>query len=69
MVARVQFGGKTKRAGTRLDPALKEFLDAVVIPTLVKEYLLALQREKRLVVVRENVAHSAAESASAEGVR
>jgi len=66
----LQFGGKTKRPGAQLDPALKEFLDAVVIPALVKEYLSEHERENRLALVPRGVTQSVAiHSASAEGVQ
>ena len=70
MAPAVQFGGKAKRPGAQLDPTLKEFLDVIVIPALVKEYLLQQERENRLALVPEGVTKFAAEdSASAEGVR
>ena len=70
MAAAAQFGGKAKRAGAQLDPALKEFLDAVVIPALVREYISEQERENRLALVPEGVTQFAAKhSASAEGVR
>jgi hypothetical protein len=69
MATAIQFGSKTKSRGAQLDPALKEFLDVVVIPALVKEYLLEHERENRLALVPDGVTHSAAnDSASAEGV-
>ena len=65
----VQFGGATKRAGKQLDPALKEFIDTVVVPALVKEYLSEHQRENHLALIPEGVTQSVAtHSASAEGV-
>lgn len=52
----------------RLEPALKEFLDAVVIPALVKEYLEE-HRGHRLVIIPDGVSKSVAKvSASAEGI-
>jgi hypothetical protein len=69
MASAIQFGGKAKRAGAQLDPALKVFLDSVVIPALVKEYLSEHARENRLALVPAGMTHSAANgSASAEGV-
>jgi hypothetical protein len=50
-----------------LNSALKEFLDAVVIPALVKEYLLEHERENHLALVPEVVTQSVSED-SAEGV-
>jgi len=70
MATAIQFGGKTKRPGAQLDPALKEFLDAVVIPALVKKYLSEHEDENRLALVSRGMAQSVAtDSASAEGVR
>lgn len=70
MATAVQFGGKTKRLGAQLDPALKEFLDTVVIPALVKAYLSEHEDENRLALVSRCVTQSVAtDSASAEGVR
>lgn len=61
---------KNDGPGARLDPALKEFLDAVVIPALVKEYLSEHARENRLALVPQGVTQSVAtHSASAEGVQ
>jgi hypothetical protein len=69
MAMAIQFGSKGKARRAELDPALKEFLDVVVIPALVKEYLLEHERENRLALVPEGVTHSGPrDSASAEGV-
>jgi hypothetical protein len=69
MAAVVQFGGKAGSRGSQLDSALKEFLDAVVIPALVKEYLSEHERENRLALVPECVTESGpTPSGSAEGV-
>jgi hypothetical protein len=70
MATAIQFGGKTKRPGAQLDPALKEFLDAVVIPALVKAYLSEHEDENRLALVSQGVTQSVAKHlASAEGIR
>jgi len=70
MAALVQFGSKARPREAQLDPALKEFLDAVVIPALVREYLSEHERENRLALVPEGVTQSVSEdSASAEGVQ
>ena len=70
MPTALQFGGRAKRAGAQLDPAFREFLDAVVVPALVKEYLSEHARENRLALIPEGVTESATkDSASAEGVR
>ena len=61
---------KNDGPSARLDPALKEVLDAVVIPALVKEYLSEHARENRLALVPQGVTQSVAtHSASAEGVQ
>lgn len=66
----IQIDGMVNRSGTQLDPALKGFLDAVLVPALVKEYLAELERENRLALVPEGVTESVPlHSASAEGVR
>lgn len=70
MPTTVQIGGRTKRPGAQLDPALKEFLDAVVIPALVKEYLSEHGSENRVALAPQAMTQSVATfSASAEGVQ
>jgi len=70
MAPAIQFGSNSKARRSELDPALKEFLDLVVIPALVKEYLQEHERENRLALVPESVTHFASnDSASAEGVQ
>ena len=69
MATVAQFGVRKKRVVAQLDPALKEFLDAVVIPALVKAYLLENGGENRLALMPNGVAHSdARDSALGEGV-
>lgn len=69
MAAVIQFGVKAGPRGSQLDSALKEFLDAVVIPALVKEYLSEHDRENRLALLPESMTQSVpTRSASAEGV-
>jgi hypothetical protein len=64
----VKFGSKAGRAGAKLDPALKEFLDEVLIPALVQKFLT--DRGNPLALIREDVRQSAVKaSASAEGVQ
>ncbi len=54
--------------GANLSPALKDWIDRMIVPALVKEFLDA-QREKPCLVFGQ-VAHSAAStSVPAEGVR
>lgn len=65
----LQFDVKRAARGSQLHPALKEFLDAVVIPALVKAYLMESSGENRVAIVTRNVPHSPSkESLSAEGV-
>jgi NAD(P)H-hydrate repair Nnr-like enzyme with NAD(P)H-hydrate dehydratase domain len=60
----------TAHKGSPLSQGLKEFLDAAVIPALVKEYLSERECESRLAPVPEDVAQSiATHLASAEGVQ
>lgn len=67
MPAALQFGAKATEA-PRLHPALKEFLDVVVIPALVKAYLLENGDENRLALVPNDVQHfPSRKSVSAEG--
>jgi hypothetical protein len=67
MASSIQIDSKSRHA--QLDPAFKEFLDVVVIPALVREYLQVHDRENRLALVPDGVTHFAAkDSASAEGV-
>jgi hypothetical protein len=58
MATVAQFDDKPKRLGSRLDPALKEFLDVVVIPALVKAYLWENISENRLAIVPNHMTHS-----------
>jgi hypothetical protein len=57
----LQFGGKTRSPGARLDPALREFLDTIVIPALVKEYVREYERENRLALAPQSVKHFTSE--------
>ena len=57
-----RFGATAAARHSRLDPALKEFLDAVVIPALVKAYLLEGGGEIGLAIVPNDVKHSDPES-------
>jgi hypothetical protein len=64
----LQFGSKTAQ-GSQLHPALKDFLDVVVIPALVKAYLLENGNENRLALVPNDVQHSPSEeSVLSEGI-
>ena len=51
-------------------PAVKNWLDNVIVPALVREYLVEMKREKAACSEIEPVAECAAEStATVEGVR
>jgi len=39
---------RSSSAGKRLDPALKSWLDNVIIPALVREYLAEIKQRNRL---------------------
>jgi hypothetical protein len=39
---------RSARLGKRLDPDLKSWLDNVIIPALVREYLAAIKQQNRL---------------------
>jgi len=60
MPAAFQSGSK-RAQGSQLHPALKDFLDVVVIPALVKAYLVENSRENRLALVPNDVQHSPSE--------
>jgi len=68
MPAAFQFASKMAR-GSQLHPALKDFLDVVVIPALVKAYLVENSGENRLALVPNDVQHSpSGESVSSERI-
>lgn len=50
-----------KRRTVEIEPALKAFLDDVVIPILVRDALAELEREKAIELGRPGVEHSARE--------
>jgi hypothetical protein len=65
-----QTSRRTARKGSPLSQELKEFLDMVVSPALVKEYVSEQQRENRLALTPEGVTQSVAmRSVSAESAR
>ncbi len=41
---------RSARLGKRLDPDLKSWLDNVIIPALVREYLAAIKQQNRLAI-------------------
>ncbi len=68
MPAVLQCGSKAAQ-GSQLNPALKEFLDVVVIPALVNAYLVENSGENRLALVPNDVQHSPSEeSVSSERI-
>ncbi len=50
-----------------LPPALKDWLDNVVVPALVRQYLARLEPEKSLASEGEPAVHSGAAHAAEEG--
>jgi hypothetical protein len=57
-----------ERLGARLDPALRTFIDRVIVPALVREYIA--DRQNGLAAGARAVAQSEASNAlSAEGVQ
>lgn len=66
MATVLQFAKPTR---AKLDPALKEFLDVVVIPALVKAYVKENEAQNHLAIMPNNVPQSASkDSLSIEGV-
>lgn len=47
-----------RRPQDRLSPELREFLDAVIVPALVRKYLPELEEEKSLAPANEPAAYS-----------
>jgi hypothetical protein len=47
-----------RRPQDRLSPELREFLDAVIVPALVRKYLPELEEEKSLAPANEPTAYS-----------
>jgi hypothetical protein len=41
----LKFGSKAKSNGAGISPALRDFLDAVIVPLLVRKALAEIQRE------------------------
>ena len=54
------------RTGNGLSPELKSWIDSVIVPALVREYVAEMQREKTCIRA-EPVKDSAAIPVSAEG--
>jgi hypothetical protein len=57
MATTYQFARRVMSRDSRLDPAVKEFLDAVVIPALVKAYVLEGGVQNPLATVPNDVTH------------
>ena len=57
MAATCQFARKATSRDSRLDRAVKEFLDAVVIPALVKAYIREDGVQNSLATVPNDVTH------------
>ena len=47
-LARRSGSARSSGLGKRLDPALKSWMDNVIIPALVREYLAEIERRNRL---------------------
>jgi hypothetical protein len=45
---RQRSSARSARLGKRLDPALKSWMDNVIIPALVREYLAEIEKRNRL---------------------
>jgi hypothetical protein len=64
----LKFGKKATPRREEIPAALREFIDAVVIPALVKEYLAETESPNVLVLSDDGMANSAARGLSSEGV-
>jgi len=64
----LKFGKKVAPRREEIPAALREFIDAVVIPALVKEYLAETESPNVLVLSDDGMANSAARELSSEGV-
>jgi hypothetical protein len=45
---------RSASAGKRLDPALKSWLDNVIIPALVREYVAEIEKNNRLAMTGDS---------------
>ena len=64
----LKFGKKATPRREEIPAALREFIDAVVIPALVKEYLAETESPNVLVLSDDGMANSAARELPSEGV-
>ena len=51
----VKKAGKSKKAGGELNPVVKSWLDNVIIPALVKEYIEEMQKKNRRAATSDSV--------------
>jgi hypothetical protein len=65
----LKFGGKAKPRGAGIPPALREFLDAVIVPLLVRNALAEIQRENVVESGSRLVKDCARDSDYLEGIR
>ncbi len=69
MASVVQLGKQAGRRDSPLTPELRAFIDAVVVPLLVREYLAEMERENELALQTPKMAQCVAnEIATAEEV-
>jgi hypothetical protein len=64
----LKFGKKATPRGEEIPAALREFIDAVIIPALLKEYLAETDRPNVLVLSDDGMANSATRELPSEGV-
>lgn len=64
----LKFGRKATARGEEIPAALREFIDAVVIPALVKECLAETENPNVLVLSDDGMANSATRELPSEGV-
>lgn len=54
MLERQRGSARSASAGRRLDPALKSWLDTVIIPALVREYIAEIEKHNRLAMTGDS---------------
>ena len=59
---------KIEKLGAKIEPALRDWIDHVIVPGLVRQYL-ARDQQKTIGLKSEVVSHSPAHETSAEGSR
>jgi hypothetical protein len=60
----LKFDKKVRPQGEEIPAALREFIDTVIVPALVKEYLAETESPNLLVLADNGVAHSPARELS-----